>query len=396
MNAINAVKNSTFAAWLRGEHELTGRQVLVGAVAAAGLLVLTAGTATAVSYNTVTVSIDGATRQISGFERNVGQLLAANQIKIGPNDLVEPAQNVSPAAISEIRISRAEPVAVIENGRLTQRWVSRTEAGKVPAADTAIALGVSRGTSVADTAIPASKLITVKHDGTSTNLGVPETVQSADELINTAGIELEPLDQVKVVEDVDGTTITVERVERVAQVEEKTVAHEVKTIENDELVKGKTRVKTPGRDGKKRVSTFVEKIDGEVVHSSEPVSQEIEKPVTEVVEVGTKESSEVTSSERLDSNNVTQDKTELMAQAGISEGDYGYVDYIINRESGWNANAINSSSGACGLPQALPCSKIGSDWNNPVTALKWANGYAVGRYGSWASAYNAWRAQNWW
>lgn len=87
---------------------------------------------------------------------------------------------------------------------------------------------------------------------------------------------------------------------------------------------------------------------------------------------------------------------EWMAAAGIAESDRGYVDYIVGRESGWNPNATNSSSGACGLVQALPCSKVPGNGYDPVDNLVWANGYAVGRYGSWAGAYEFWINNHWW
>lgn len=87
---------------------------------------------------------------------------------------------------------------------------------------------------------------------------------------------------------------------------------------------------------------------------------------------------------------------EWMAAAGIASGDWGYVDYVVSRESGWNPNATNRSSGACGLVQALPCSKVGGNGYNPVDNLRWANGYATGRYGSWAGAYNFWINNHWW
>lgn len=87
---------------------------------------------------------------------------------------------------------------------------------------------------------------------------------------------------------------------------------------------------------------------------------------------------------------------EWMAAAGIAESDWGYVDYIVTRESGWNPNATNASSGACGLVQALPCSKVPGSGYNPVDNLRWANGYAVGRYGSWAQAYDFWTSNHWW
>lgn len=88
--------------------------------------------------------------------------------------------------------------------------------------------------------------------------------------------------------------------------------------------------------------------------------------------------------------------SEWMAAAGIAESDWGYVDYIVGRESGWNPNATNRSSGACGLVQALPCSKVPGNGYDPVDNLRWANGYATGRYGSWAGAYDFWIRNNWW
>lgn len=87
---------------------------------------------------------------------------------------------------------------------------------------------------------------------------------------------------------------------------------------------------------------------------------------------------------------------EWMAAAGIPESDWGYVDAIVTKESGWNPNATNSSSGACGLVQALPCSKVPGNGYDPVDNLRWSVGYANGRYGSWEGAYNFWQNNHWW
>lgn len=87
---------------------------------------------------------------------------------------------------------------------------------------------------------------------------------------------------------------------------------------------------------------------------------------------------------------------EWMAAAGIAEADWGYVDFIVSKESGWNPNAVNASSGASGLVQALPCGKVPGSCFDPVDNLRWANGYAVGRYGSWGAAYAFWTANHWW
>ena len=89
-----------------------------------------------------------------------------------------------------------------------------------------------------------------------------------------------------------------------------------------------------------------------------------------------------------------------MAAVGISPSDYGYVNYIITRESHWNPLARNRSSGATGVCQALPGKKMasaGADWEtNPITQLRWCNSYAVGRYGSWRKAYEFWTVHKWW
>ena len=93
-------------------------------------------------------------------------------------------------------------------------------------------------------------------------------------------------------------------------------------------------------------------------------------------------------------------KADWMRAAGIGDADFGYVDYIISHESGWDYHAVNRSSGAYGLPQSLPAGKLasaGADWrDNPVTQLRWANNYAVGRYGSWEAAYHFWTVNHWW
>lgn len=88
-------------------------------------------------------------------------------------------------------------------------------------------------------------------------------------------------------------------------------------------------------------------------------------------------------------------KADWMRAAGIPESDWSYVDYIVMRESGWNPNAVNKSSGACSLMQALPCSKIPGAWNDPVNALRWGQSYVSSRYGSWANAVAWWQGHHW-
>jgi hypothetical protein len=75
------------------------------------------------------------------------------------------------------------------------------------------------------------------------------------------------------------------------------------------------------------------------------------------------------------------------------------LDSLWTRESGWNHRAYNSSSGAYGIPQALPAVKMsgaGSDWrSNPETQIKWGLGYIKGRYGRPCGAWGHFLSHNW-
>lgn len=92
---------------------------------------------------------------------------------------------------------------------------------------------------------------------------------------------------------------------------------------------------------------------------------------------------------------ITGDKTTWMSQAGIPESQWEFVDYIVSRESSWNPLAVNKSSGACGLVQSLPCSKLGTNWSDPVHALRWQHNYVTVRYGGYQQAVAFWKINHW-
>lgn len=89
----------------------------------------------------------------------------------------------------------------------------------------------------------------------------------------------------------------------------------------------------------------------------------------------------------------------LKNKYGYAEADYDCFNNIILRESMWDVDATNPSSGAYGIPQALPGSKMasaGSDWRtNPATQIIWAIGYMEDRYGSPCAAWSFKRANGW-
>ena len=304
--------------------------------------------------------------------------------------------------------------------------------------------------------------VRVVADGKTVN-GVAEGGASARDVAASAGVTTGPLDEVTVGLDTDGGVVVrvvrVWRGEETVSTADKAVEEKRDT---DSLLVGEWTL-MPGADGAHDVTMFSVKRDGERVHSvvlgentvaarpavrevgTKPVSPEVlvaagldpASPVSEETDSAGVVTARyraplysLTSREDVDrllgktsstdgatdaqgasagggspassapAFNPSGSKADWMRAAGISDSDFGYVDYIISHESGWNYHAVNRSSGAYGLPQSLPAGKLasaGADWrDNPVTQLRWANNYAVGRYGSWEAAYHFWTVNHWW
>lgn len=86
-----------------------------------------------------------------------------------------------------------------------------------------------------------------------------------------------------------------------------------------------------------------------------------------------------------------------MAAYGWDLRQYECLNKLWIRESGWNHLAVNRSSGAYGIPQSLPATKMaaaGPDWRtNPSTQIAWGLSYIKARYGTPCSAWahSEWR-----
>jgi len=89
----------------------------------------------------------------------------------------------------------------------------------------------------------------------------------------------------------------------------------------------------------------------------------------------------------------------MLAGYGWSSAQFSCLDSLWMRESGWNVHAQNPSSGAYGIPQALPASKMataGADWQtNAATQIRWGLSYISSRYGSPCGAWAHEEADGW-
>ncbi|EDY66942.2 secreted protein [Streptomyces pristinaespiralis ATCC 25486] len=92
-------------------------------------------------------------------------------------------------------------------------------------------------------------------------------------------------------------------------------------------------------------------------------------------------------------------EVQAMARQMVPADQFQCFSNIVDHESSWNYRAQNPSSGAYGLVQALPGSKMstaGADWQtNPATQIKWGLNYMDSRYGSPCGAWSFWQANHW-
>jgi hypothetical protein len=88
----------------------------------------------------------------------------------------------------------------------------------------------------------------------------------------------------------------------------------------------------------------------------------------------------------------------LLGWAGFGTEQMSCLDKLWTKESGWRVNARNSS-GAYGIPQALPGSKMaayGDDWQtNPEPQVKWGLQYIKGKYGTPCGAWGVFQSKGW-
>lgn len=90
---------------------------------------------------------------------------------------------------------------------------------------------------------------------------------------------------------------------------------------------------------------------------------------------------------------------DMVMARGWSQAEYECLVALWKRESNWNVYAHNPTSGAYGIPQALPGDKMataGADWaTNPATQITWGLGYIAARYGTPCGAWEHSERKGW-
>ena len=175
------------------------------------------------------------------------------------------------------------------------------------------------------------------------------------------------------------------------------------TITKDVSNGGNTlnRVIQAGKNGIKEVTYNVKYKNGEEIERTEVASKVIKEPVNKIVEVQTRIVTSRSASRAIGGSVAEYQAyaAQMCSTYGWSQTDFECLVSLWNKESSWNPNAYNSSSGAYGIPQALPGSKMasaGSDYQtNYKTQINWGLSYIKARYGNPQNAWSHSQSKGW-
>lgn len=310
--------------------------------------------------------------------------------------------------------------------------------------------------------IARDRSVRVLADGTATTVEALRS-ETVNDLLAKAGVGVGANDRVALTTGEDGVlTLSVSRVSRGTVTSDIPVPFEEQQIESAELFVGETSITQEGVAGIARRTEWVETRDGRAASQSTTSEQVTTPPTPAIRSTGTKpatpealvmagldpkasleqgadalgrpyakytgalgtlssaaeieaivntlpdQASKVAAAAAAQRAGVRisytgQDPKEIaqiqVAARGWSSSEFQCLVNLWNRESRWNPYAENASSGAYGIPQSLPGSKMasaGADWRtNPATQITWGLGYIAGRYGTPCSAWAHSNAVGW-
>ena len=306
--------------------------------------------------------------------------------------------------------------------------------------------------------VSRARNVVVTVDGTTREVAA-RPGQDARAILEASGVSVHPLDRVNVTTGAAGElSINVSRVTRGEATETVEIPFNETTTTSSDLFVGESQVTTVGVNGATTWTVWQEKKGDEVLTSVPITEHSTSQPVTQVRSEGTKEATpaalvaagidpKATLEEKVEADGTASvryraklgtisTKEEiaaiaadtknadaaaaaaagavpttysgedprslakpLVAAQGWGDSEYQCLVLLWNRESQWNPYAENASSGAYGIPQSLPGSKMasaGADWRtNPITQINWGIGYIKGRYGTPCSAWAHSNAVGW-
>ena len=355
----------------------------------------------------LTVHDGGVDRVILTRATNLSDALKEADITLDPQDLVEPGLDHELVASNyDINVYRARPVTIVD-GSVRQKVLSPYQTAPQIAQQAGITLYPEDQADVdvstvnagyqdvglqvtVDRAMPFTFVLYGK---TMTARTQATTVEA---MLKEKDITLGANDRVSV----DGSTaispdltVRVWREGKQTVTVDEEVGFETETIKDADRPTSYKEVKTPGTKGSRSVTYEVTVQDGQEVARTEIASLVTKEPVKQVEVVGSKLPTPTNPTEAQALGH------QMMLDFGYGEDQWPCLYNLWMRESGWRTTAGNVSSGAYGIPQALPASKMavyGADYlTNASVQITWGLNYIKGRYSTPCGAWDSFQAKGW-
>ena len=355
----------------------------------------------------LTVHDGGVDRVILTRATNLSDAFKEADITLDPQDLVEPGLDHELVASNyDINVYRARPVTIVD-GSVRQKVLSPYQTAPQIAQQAGITLYPEDQADVdvstvnagyqdvglqvtVDRAMPFTFVLYGK---TMTARTQATTVEA---MLKEKDITLGANDRVSV----DGSTaispdltVRVWREGKQTVTVDEEVGFETETIKDADRPTSYKEVKTPGTKGSRSVTYEVTVQDGQEVARTEIASLVTKEPVKQVEVVGSKLPTPTNPTEAQALGH------QMMLDFGYGEDQWPCLYNLWMRESGWRTTAGNVSSGAYGIPQALPASKMavyGADYlTNASVQITWGLNYIKGRYGTPCGAWDSFQAKGW-
>jgi len=370
----------------------------------------------------VTLVVDGTSTRIHTTAADVSGVLAAAGYHPGAHDIVAPSILARVHDGSEIVFKRGRQLNLDVDGVPRQIWTTAPTVSEAlaqlgyPSADF---ISVSRSKrlplSATDITVRTPKPVTVVHDGVRRQ--VTTTDPTVDRLLRDLRIPVGAHDLVSVNRASlvrAGEVIVVRRVRNATLVRTKALPFATTTVTDPKLSHGVIQTVRPGVAGLAKTTYAAVYIDGKLVSKKKLRTVVVKAPTGRIQKLGTAPQVVVTSKPVAPTPTPTPvaapapssggmmspAQAQAYARTAVSARGWGSDQFsclvtLWGHESGWRVNASNGS-GAYGIPQALPGSKMGAGWQSDARVqITWGLNYVVGRYGTPCGAWAVWQSQGW-
>lgn len=360
--------------------------------------------ADATNSRVVSVFADGFRQTILTDALTVGEVLSDADISVSDNDLVEPALDTDIISnVFSVNVYRARPVVVVD-GDSKHQVLTAFDSPKLIAEAAGLRVfnedhfKFERINDIVNAGTIGERLIIsrstpVKIDLFGVDVKYRTHAKTVGSILSEKGIDISAAD---IVTPKLSTNIKPNQAIKIISVDQEVIAKEepvnfpTQTIHDSNRLSGYRKVQQAGKPGVKLVTYEIELHNGQEVSRRIVQSVVSQEPVKQIEVVGTKIS---------DGGSNAAIGQRLAAARGWTGAQWQCLYDLWTKESNWNHLAQNPSSGAYGIPQSLPATKMasaGADWStNPATQIRWGLNYIAGRYGSPCAANNFHISNNW-